>query len=534
MITTRGRGRRPDRARGRRAASRPRWRGPSDGAVLDEQVALGDVLAGRAHVLAALGRLRDPDLWRRRGRSTRRARPRRRPSGTGAPVMILTAVPGDSASSAAWPAPISPTTGRCTGLLVAGAWRRRRCTHGVPVHRGVVEARQRDRRDDVLGARPARGRPAAAASYGGSGRDARRGSARGARRPDAAASVGAGPSQSAVEHRVGRDPLRRVGRRAPRRRRPARRGRTSSRRRRVATSPCAATARPRGSACRSRRPACSSRASSSTNGTSAGLVEHEVRAEVVDVGAQHQQVVGRLDRDEPVAADLDRAGALEHLDRGAHRGLDLDHLRASTGRPGSTVFTLRISGRPRMPSRRVERRRASRRRSNHRLLVEQNRCRSRSASAVRSSAQRLRGLAQHDPAVALAAGEVAALAVGRRAPDGLDRERRAATSRTSRRPGRRARRRGCRSWRRRRARSRARSAGRAGRCRAARCRGRRGRADTTRGRGPSGQLDRGEVLRRRSLGSLFCRNSSGSPSTGEVLVAGERGHRVVARCGSCS
>ena len=38
--------------------------------------------------------------------------------------------------------------------------------------------------------------------------------------------------------------------------------------------------------------------------------------------------------------------------------------------------------------------------------------------------QRLRGLAQHDPAVDLAAGEVAALAVRGRTADGLDRERR--------------------------------------------------------------------------------------------------------------
>ena len=84
------------------------------------------------------------------------------------------------------------------------------------------------------------------------------------------------------------------------------------------------------------------------------------------------------------------------------------------GSAGSTVLTLRISGRPRMPSRRVELLASSPRRSNQRLLVEQNRCRSRSASASLSSGERLRGLAQHDPAVGLAAGEVAALAVRRR------------------------------------------------------------------------------------------------------------------------
>src|SRR4051794_39812075 len=36
-----------------------------------------------------------------------------------------------------------------------------------------------------------------------------------------------------------------------------------------------------------------------------GLVEREAVRQVVDVGAQHEQVVGRLHRDEPVAADLD-------------------------------------------------------------------------------------------------------------------------------------------------------------------------------------------------------------------------------------
>ncbi len=37
------------------------------------------------------------------------------PCGIGAPVMMRTAVPGDSANSFVWPAAISPTTGRCTG-----------------------------------------------------------------------------------------------------------------------------------------------------------------------------------------------------------------------------------------------------------------------------------------------------------------------------------------------------------------------------------------------------------------------------------
>ena len=108
--------------------------------------------------------------------------------------------------------------------------------------------------------------------------------------------------------------------------------------------------------------------------------------------------------------------------------------RACDGSAGSTVLTLRISGRPRMPSRRVER-------LAHRAAGRTRGCWSSRTGAGRgrrapswSSGRRLRGLAEHDPAVGLAAGEVAALAVGRRTAHGLDRERRTRTRRTSRRP----------------------------------------------------------------------------------------------------
>src|SRR3954451_11922774 len=49
--------------------------------------------------------------------------------------------------------------------------------------------------------------------------------------------------------------------------------------------------------------------------------------ERVDVGAQHEEVVRRLDGREAVAPDEHRAGALEDPDGGAHRRLDLHHLR---------------------------------------------------------------------------------------------------------------------------------------------------------------------------------------------------------------
>ena len=117
--------------------------------------------------------------------------------------------------------------------------------------------------------------------------------------------------------------------------------------------------------------------------------------------------------------------------------------------PGSTCLTLRISGRPRMPWRTSSACFIAAR-SNHRLLVEQNRCRSRSASAVLSSSSvwavsrstirpSVLRRAKWPPLRSEGVRRTASIANG--APAG----------RTSRPPGRRAPRRGCRSWRRRRA-----------------------------------------------------------------------------------
>ena len=69
--------------------------------------------------------------------------------GTGAPVMIFIAVPGDSRCVAALPAAISPTTGRLSGALLAG-FRHILGTHRVAVHGRIVESRQVDRGDDVF------------------------------------------------------------------------------------------------------------------------------------------------------------------------------------------------------------------------------------------------------------------------------------------------------------------------------------------------------------------------------------------------
>ena len=203
-------------------------------------------------------------------------------------------------------------------------------------------------------------------------------------------------------------------------------------------------------------------------------------------------------------------GALEDLDRRAHRGLDLDHLGGG-GVAGVDVLDV-------ADQRQAEDAAADVERLAHRDQVEPQVVGRAVAVPVEVGQrllvlrQRLRGLAQHDPAVA-ACGARSGRPCGPRRYGARPRSRTAHRSRrTSRPPARRAWRRGCRSWRRTRSGSRRRSAGRAGRCRAARCRGRRGRAGTTRGRGPWAS-DTGDRSFASSLGSLFCRNSSGSPST---------------------
>ena len=151
-------------------------------------------------------------------------------------------------------------------------------------------------------------------------------------------------------------------------------------------------------------------------------------------------------------------------------------------------------------------------RSNQRLLVEVNLCRSRSPSASRSAFGGLRGLAQDDAAVGLAAGEVATLAVGLGTAHRLDRERRTGLGEPAGDAGigHRTEVVGVRD-------ERVAVAGvdqlveQAGAA-SARCRGHRARADTTRVDGSRGQPT-GIRSSTRSLGSLFCRNSSGSPST---------------------
>ena len=367
--------------------------------------------------------------------------------------MILTAVPGDSAQQAGL-AGADLADDRQVHRR-APRWRRRRRARrtAYPSMRGVVEATAaRHRRDDVLGARRARARPAAAAATGGSGSTPARMRSRCSSTEQGGWIGRPSGSESCREDGVGGDALRAtVGRQldvadhldAARRR--------SSRRRRGATVGLLhRRARPRGSACRTRRPACRSRRRGRRTAASAGdLVEHEVLADVVDVGAQHQQVVGRLDRHEPVAADLDQPASPRRPRSPRPSRSRSGSPRAWTGRSGRRVLTLRISGSPRMPSRtssasfiaaQVEPQVVGRAEP---VPVEVG-------QRVLVLGQGLRGLAQHDPAVGLAAREVAALAVAT-AYAGPPRSRTAHRWwRTSRRPARPGRRRGCRSWRRRR------------------------------------------------------------------------------------
>ena len=196
-----------------------------------------------------------------------------------------------------------------------------------------------------------------------------------------------------------------------------------------------------------------------------------------------------------------------------------------SGRVGSTVLRLTMIGRPRMPSRSA-RRAASASRSTQRLFAWNHGCRSVSWKKWSSPCGHHGAVAQHQAPVALAHAEVAALAVvaGARADLGDVRGCPRAPSRPAPRPRRS--RRGCRRWTGRRSGSRARAGCRAARWSAARRRRHRGPAGTTPGSGSSGHST-GPRSSARSLGSLFCRKSSGSPSTAQAGVRREDLERLL-------
>ena len=176
-----GRGRCPPR-RARRPPRRPRRAagraGPAAGACVDPD--LGDAAVGPlvGHHRVGAGRHR------------------------GAGHDLDGGARATARSSLAWPAPISPTTGRCTGASSRGVGdvgvraRRTRPSRSCRSDGSAIGG------DDVLGARRGRAPPSAAAGRPAAARR-RRGSARGGRRPRS--SVRHQPS--AREHGPGGDPL---------------------------------------------------------------------------------------------------------------------------------------------------------------------------------------------------------------------------------------------------------------------------------------------------------------------------------------
>src|SRR4051812_1451633 len=230
--------------------------------------------------------------------------------------MIFTEVPGDIASSCACPAPISPTTGRCTGAsalaVTTSAWR--------TAYPSIAELSNDGR---LIGATTSSATASPRASMSGCGKS---GSGSMSARMRARWSSTEMRPSAIGEDGVGVDALGGAGLQ----------GHVPHHLHTVAERPVALD--PQRGGLLQRRGAVGEApveladelvvvaVEVDVRQLRRGLVEHEVLTDVVDVGAQHQQVVGGLHGDEPVPADLDQPGPLEDLDGGAHRGLDLDHL----------------------------------------------------------------------------------------------------------------------------------------------------------------------------------------------------------------
>ena len=160
--------------------------------------------------------------------------------------------------------------------------------------------------------------------------------------------------------------------RPPRRPRRPRRRRSARRRARRSGARGRATAARRGSARADRAPAGRTSGRGRRRGRPATAPRRRHHAEVVGqlvgVGPERQQVARRLDRGEAGARHVQRARAVEERDAGAHRGLELDHLRR-----GRVVRDRPACGSRSAAARRRRRwRRArapARRRSTHRVLV---------------------------------------------------------------------------------------------------------------------------------------------------------------------
>ena len=341
MITTRGRG--PgehagpaDRARAARAGA-GRARSPSLRA------------AGRPR---RRPRRRGRMCWPRLGRLRRSApasAPRSvhstgttasAPLGTGAPVMILTAVPGRqreqpglAGADLADHRQVHRATPREAPATSANA-------HGVAVHRGVVEARQRrsarrrprhrqaERVEQRLRRRPAAAR-------------ARRGSARGARRRSGARSASGRrpwPTLPSPRRRTAPASGTRCAARVEARRRPTTCDAVAEgpvARRPQRARPPSATGRRRGSAGRSRRPACSTRRRGRRTGSRrAAWSSTKSGADVVDVASaapagRWSSSPARTGRGRPRSCARPRTPRSRHPSR-SRSGSP----RACSGRPG--------------------------------------------------------------------------------------------------------------------------------------------------------------------------------------------------------
>ncbi len=528
---TRGRGPGPDawpgrrRRAGRGGAGRGRCRRSTSTSPL------GDVLAGAAGRAGPASGAWSIRTWRDAAVGPLVGHDASAPAGTGAPVMILTAVPGRQREQPRLAGADLADHRQVHRRVLGRASTTSACADGVPVHRGVVEGRQRRSAATTSSADGEAERLHQRLREGRQRLDVRRGSGR------------------RCSSTRGRRVVSHPSRRAPCRRRPAARSRASSvdvadHLHAVAEGPVALDLQRRRLLHRRRA-------------LGEALVElaDQLVVVAVEVDERHRRrrpgrarSPGRCRRRRSAAPAGRWWSSPARTGRGRPRSAARPRRprsprpsrsrsgspRACDGSPGSTVLTLRISGRPRMPSRRVERRRCIARRSNHRLLVEQNRCRSRSAQrllVLRRASARSRAARSGRRSCGARSGRPC----GRTAYAGPPR------SRTAHRdvgepagdPGvghgaevvgvgdEDA------------AGSRPRSAGRAGRCRAARCRGRRGRAGTTRGRGPSGSSTGDEVLGQQ-LGLLVLQELQRQAVDRQVLVAGQRRHGVGARCGSCS
>ena len=143
------RARTDDHGRPAHAGQQPELARAQEGALLDQEVTLGDVLAGGADVLSLLGRSRDDDLCDSPV-GPLVGHDRVGPRGHGRAGHDLDGRAGRHRQDARLSGPDLTDDRQVHGTFLGGG-DHVVVHHGVAVHRRVVEARQGDRRRDVLG-----------------------------------------------------------------------------------------------------------------------------------------------------------------------------------------------------------------------------------------------------------------------------------------------------------------------------------------------------------------------------------------------